>query len=150
MTPAPSRRQRLSVLVRAAVLALLIGTGAVLAGAQPAAATPNLCDEPWDDQQDMADAYGAYCRSTWLVDPGVGRFLDRRQLLDAAALYAAHGFSRQWLWYAPATTVSIPAGSAQEWVGCPAGSHVGGACPTDADLHHHPILASFRQRPLQL
>ncbi|MDG6101443.1 hypothetical protein Daura_39740 [Dactylosporangium aurantiacum] len=138
------------MLLRAVVLALLLGAGAVVAVAPHAAATPNLCDEPWDDEQDMADAYGAYCRSTWLVDPGVGHFLDRRQLLDAAPLYAAHGFSRQWLWYAPSTSVSIPSGSAQEWVGCPAGTHVGGTCPSDVTLHHHPILASFRQRPLHL
>ncbi|MCM0674183.1 hypothetical protein NCC78_05685 [Micromonospora phytophila] len=131
------------------MLLVVVGafTGVVVASA-PAAAEETVCG-PWSTEQDMLDTTGAWCRSTWLVDPGRGNLVSRQQLLDNADLYARHGFSRQWLWYAPERVVTVAAGSPQEWVACPAGLHYGGACPTEAALPHHPILRNFTAGPVQ-
>src|SRR2546429_65339 len=83
-----------------------------------ASAAP-ICPEPWANEQAMANEPSAECRSTWLDDPGVGQFLTRAQLLAGADLYAAHNFSRQWLWYAPATTITVGNPAGQDWTACP-------------------------------
>lgn len=84
--------------------------------ALPASAAPNVCE--WHNDQDIADTSDPGCRATFLVEAGQGNILSREQLLDARDFYAAHGFNRQWLWYAPTQTVNVPDTRQQEWTSC--------------------------------
>src|SRR5579859_5956570 len=94
----------------------------------------------------------AECRSTWLDDPGVGQFLTRAQLLAGADLYAAHNFSRQWLWYSPTTTITVGNPAGQDWTACPLDGHYGvGPCPANATLPKpHSLVFDFGADPVQL
>lgn len=109
-----------------AVLALTVST--------PAHASPNVCTNVngyfWSTEQDMMDAEGADCRSTYVYDPGLHTMTTRQDLLNAARLYAAQGFDRQFLWYAPSTVIHVDAGSPLRWANCPGGLRNGvGPCP---------------------
>jgi SdrD B-like protein len=122
--------------VAATALAMLAAAAAaLLPPAPPAAATSNECT--WYTDQDIADTYSPSCRDTFLVDVGVGNLMNRRQLLDAADYYRAQGFDRQWLWYAPMTTVYIPDTSTQLWTGCPSSLPrvAGNACAVPPETH---------------
>lgn len=141
-------RSMAGTLIRA-VLVLVLGSFAGAAViATPAAAEETVCG-PWSTEQDMLDTTGAWCRSTWLVDPGRGNLLNRQQLLNNIDLYARYGFSRQWLWYAPERIVTVPANSPQEWVSCPPSLNYSGACSPSATLRHHRILSNFTGGPVQ-
>lgn len=96
--------------------------------ASPAGATTNECDHingfVWHTEQDMADATSDPCRSTWLLDPGVGKLVSRAFLVKAGSpLYRAEGFSENFLWYAPYQVIAIPARSPQQWVSCRPRTH---------------------------
>jgi hypothetical protein len=108
---------------------MIVSIAGVILTATPAVATPNACG-PWHTDQDIADSYSASCRDTFLVDPGLGNMLSREQLLAAAQFYAVKGFSRQWLWYAPMTTIHVTDTASQKWTGCDSGPPrvAGNAC----------------------
>lgn len=55
-------------------------------------------------------------RQTWVIDPGVGNFLNRDQLIAHSAGYQRSGFTQQFLWWAPMTQVH-PAGNSL-WSAC--------------------------------
>jgi len=121
-----------------------------------ASAAPNVCTNDngyfWSTEQDMLDAEGRYCRSTYVVDPGIGERLSRAQLLSHAGLYLQAGFSRQWLWYAPTTTLHVPSGSTKEWTSCPPDSSrpIGSSCPLGSTLVPHFISFDFGYRTVDL
>jgi hypothetical protein len=107
----------------------------------------------------MSNAGGLYCRSTFVDDPGAGQLLSRRDLLglsrvqaDAPRLYAGNGFDKQWMWYAPQTKMSFPAGSALQWAVCPAGPahEQPGPCPLADILKHGSIVRDFSSLPVSL
>ncbi|MBV9820677.1 MAG: hypothetical protein JO144_00415, partial [Actinobacteria bacterium] len=148
-----ARRTRLWALAVTAVLACaaLLPTGA-------ASARSNICHDAlgfgaWTSEQDMTDAYGGYCRSTFVNDPGVGNLLTRQGLLAAAGMYDRLGFSRQWLWYAPESEVSVPAHSTLRWQGCLAtstGNPPGVAQCYSGSFDDHPISDIFDFNPVTL
>ncbi|MFG2059772.1 hypothetical protein ACGFI9_37770 [Micromonospora sp. NPDC048930] len=126
---------------------MVVAVGVVLP-VSPAIAEETVCG-PWSNEQDFVDTVGEWCRSTWLVDPGKGNLNSRQQLLDNADLYAAYGFSRQWLWYAHERTLVVPAGSSQEWVSCTPG-HAGPVCPIGSlQQPPHRILSNFTGGPVE-
>lgn len=122
--------------VLASSLASLLAVAGLASFAElPASATPNVCTDVagyfWSTEQDMMQAQGADCRSTFVDDPGYNQLLNRRDVLNAGGLYAAQGFDRQWLWYAPSTIVHVSAGSTLAWSTCPGLLRFGvGPCPT--------------------
>ncbi|HET9519159.1 MAG TPA: prealbumin-like fold domain-containing protein [Actinoplanes sp.] len=122
-----------------ALVFVMVLAGVVLPAGQRAAAAPNYCT--WYTDQDIADTTAAHCRATFMIDPGVGNLVSRAQLLAAKDLYQAKGFDRQWLWYAPATTVDIPNTAAQLWSGCSDTAPRGpaGECPVNA-VSEHPMF----------
>ncbi len=121
---------------------------AALSVAVPAQAQPNECNYtdgygPWTSEADMLDAWGQYCRRTYVDDPGAGQLLSRQTLLNDAWLYQGLGFSRQWLWYAPESTVRTTANSPAQWSNCtPNGSYGPGPCPS-GDIRHDPMNGPF-------
>src|SRR6266567_2027553 len=127
-------------------------------GVTTASASTGHCS-PWADQTDMSNAEGAFCRSTFVDDPGAGQLLTRRDLLglssvqaNAPRLYADNGFREQWIWYAPQTKMSFPARSAQQWATCPGGlphEHEG-PCPLSDALTHDSIAGDFASLPVAL
>lgn len=121
----PRRRWKRS---RAAMLAgLLVVLAVVVVGtAGPAAAHHG---RKYHTESDMVNDTDAFDRSTFVLDPGVGQLADRGDLLANAGLYQDFGFSRNFLWYAPATERVVDGGA--RWATCVGGHHVGGACPTD-------------------
>jgi hypothetical protein len=127
-------------------------------GATAASAATGHC-VPWSDQADMSNAAPAYCRSTFVDDPGAGHLLTRANLLGLGSgqantpkLYADNGFDEQWMWYAPQATMAFTAGSAQQWTACPAGAahENGGPCPLAETLKHGPIVGDFSSLPVHL
>ncbi|NYJ05885.1 PKD domain-containing protein [Petropleomorpha daqingensis] len=102
----------------------------------------------------MADSQGGSCRSTWLVDPGIGHFVTRTELVQQHAdLYQSQGFTRQFLWYAPEQNVTVPAGSPQRWSACvTSSSRSGNAClPGNVDTTpDHTISFDFGGRAVSL
>lgn len=134
------------------LLATLLATVGLVAVSQPASASVPVCPEPWANEQAMANEPSAECRSSWLDDPGIGHFLTREQLLTGAQLYARHNFTRQWLWYAPATTITVADPSAQDWTACPLDQHFGvGPCPATATLPPpHSLFFDFGSDPVPL
>lgn len=129
-------------LIRAVLMAVAAATTGAVASAPPAAAVDVPC-HTWSTEQDMVNDSGAWCRSTWMVEPGVGNLLTRDQLLAHADLYAPYGFTRQWIEYAHETTIVVPAGSAQEWSSCPPSHTYSGSCPVGTPLNYHRILSNF-------
>src|SRR4051794_14392743 len=83
----------------------------------PASASANVCTHvpagySWSTEQDMADSSSPSCRWTWMVDPGQGNLLTRKDLVQQhAGFYASWGFSKQFLWYAPDQWVTVAGGS---------------------------------------
>jgi hypothetical protein len=148
-----ARRSRLWALVATAVLA-----STALVPSSPAQAQPNICHDAlgfgaWTSEQDMVDAYGGYCRSTFVNDPGVGNLLSRQGMLAAAPMYARLGFSRQWLWYAPESQVFVPAHSPLLWQGCKPssdGNPPGVAQCYSGVFDDHPITDIFDFNPVTL
>lgn len=149
----------------AACVTIMLAAGSVLSlslvMAPSASATTNLCEAyqgfVWQTEQDMADATGEYCRSTWLLDPGVGNLIDRNFLVRAGSkLFTAKGFSKNFLWYAPYQRITIPADSAQKWVTCVPGIHDTGynglpACaPSDVVTDTNTISYDFGYQAVTL
>lgn len=134
--------------VAASILTMVLTVaGVVLPAPPPAVASPNACG-PWYTDQDIADTSADYCRETFLVDSGQGNQMTREQLLVAAGFYATQGFDRQWLWYAPMTTIYVPDTSAQMWTSCPSTTlhrGPGNSCPVTQVSHH----AMFTDNALQ-
>jgi SdrD B-like domain/PKD domain len=126
---------RCARLLRFALAAILASAGVGLV-APAAHAAPNLCTNVpageyfWSSEQDMADAETPACRSTYLLDPGRHYFLNRAQVLSQVGqLYAPHGLSRQFIWYAPEDVVTIPAHSPLKSASCASPPYrAGGAC----------------------
>jgi hypothetical protein len=149
-----ARRSRFWALAATAVVA----SAALLIPAGAASARSNICHDAlgfgaWTSEQDMTDAYGGYCRSTFVNDPGVGNLLSRQGLLAAAPMYGRLGFSRQWLWYAPESTVFVPAHSPLRWQGClptSTGNPPGVAQCYSGAFDDHPITDTFGFNPVTL
>jgi hypothetical protein len=55
-------------------------------------------------------------RQTWVLDPGIGNFLTREQLLANTGNYEQFGFTQRFLWYAPMTQVHPDPSS--KWSAC--------------------------------
>jgi hypothetical protein len=92
-------------------LALLV----VLLPTAPATADHRL--GAWHSEQDMlVEARQDGYRETLILDPGPNNYVTRENLLALAGRYAPHGYSRQFLWYAPESRQVID-GSAP-WAGC--------------------------------
>lgn len=111
--------------LRAAVTAgLTVAAAATFVGAAqaPAAASPNVCTADdgyfWSTDQDMVDAVGGDCRSTYVIDVGAGKRVSRADLVEHEDLYRSFGFTQNFLWYAPRQGENIPAGSGQQWASC--------------------------------
>jgi hypothetical protein len=67
----------------------------------------------------MADAVIGTCRSTWLIDPGIGNLLSRGQMLaQVDGLYSHFGLSRQCLWYAPEVLLDLTSNDSFQSAGC--------------------------------
>jgi hypothetical protein len=149
--------RRLHAVITTAALAAAVGAGFV-AAAPTALAAPNVCTNDhgyfWSTEQDMADSSGGSCRSTWLVDPGIGRFVSRTELVQRhTGLYQSQGFTKQFLWYAPEQDVTVPAGSGQRWSACVTSSgRNGNEClPGNVDTTpDHTISFDFGGRPVSL
>lgn len=102
--------------------------------APPAGATGNRCG--WTTQSQMADSV-APCRSGFVLDPGAGNLMSRSQLIDAAGLYEAEGFTPNFLWYAPDEQLQLSAGNPTQWTDCAIGGveYTGPTpCPSPADV----------------
>jgi hypothetical protein len=107
-------------------LALLLGFSVAGPGSATAESTGTSCaGQPgkafgttgWPSECWMVnDSNFPNDRDTWVLDPGVGNFLNRDQILAHAADYQALGFSRQFLWYAPMTQVHPDPNS--RWSAC--------------------------------
>lgn len=141
-----------------AVLAASVLTTATFAISVPAQATPNVCHDTfgfgaWTSEQDMVDASGGYCRSTFVDDPGQGNLLSRQRLINSANLFWGRGFSRQWLWYARESTLHVPSGSPLRWQGCeavPQGNPAGGSECISGQFFADAITGVFDQNPVDL
>jgi hypothetical protein len=109
--------------VRTVAVAVLLVSGVMLgvnvATASPAAATGNGCG--WTTQAQMADQPDPPCRSGFVFDPAVGNLMNRSQLMSAAGLYEAKGFSLNFLWYAPDEQLQLSAGNPTQWSDCSIG-----------------------------
>lgn len=76
--------------------------------------------EGWENQCEMVNdpniSGKGVDRETWVLDPGIGKFLTRDQLLKSAGNYERYGFKQRFLWYAAMRKVT-PAGSSK-WSAC--------------------------------
>ena len=100
--------------------------GVVLLADRPALAhdtpLPN-CPYPWTSEDQMihlpltSPQSGKDC---WrpVVWPGTGDLLDRRDLYRHASNYASLGYTRNFLWYAPRTTIRVANHRNRDWTGC--------------------------------
>jgi hypothetical protein len=150
---------KLSGRLRAAVVtgAVAASVAAAVGAAQPASAAPNVCTDDhgyfWSTEQDMADAQGGDCRSTYLINPAVGNLASRSQLVQHQGLYSSWGIPRQFLWYAPEQLTTIDAQSPQRWSDCAKQSPRDGiACRAGSVVtnSNHTISYDFGFRPVAL
>ena len=86
----------------------------------------------WTNEVALRDETSAGVRNTFVVDPGVGNWLTRAQLLDHASFYGGRGFDRDFLTWAPETHVTP--GSGTEWARCGMATMSTVLCP-DGSLH---------------
>jgi hypothetical protein len=105
----------------------------------------------------MADAYGDYCRSTWLLDPGLHNLIGRNFLVRTGSpLYRAKRFSENFLWYAPEQVMTVPANSPVKWTSCTPATHGSGyggnpACSApNVIIPPHTISYDFGDRAVAL
>jgi hypothetical protein len=61
----------------------------------------------WDNETDLKNDNRSECRATFVYDPGVGTLMTRSQLMASASSFWAKGFSYNFMWYAPETTVNV-------------------------------------------
>jgi hypothetical protein len=96
---------------------------------------------PWDSETELINYQGSPafgCNRNFVTDPGRGRLLDPnstvapRGLLTPArvAFYASHGYSPNFLWYAPRTTMAVGPTDTRQWAACTVGVAEGDICPT--------------------
>ncbi len=77
--------------------------------------------QPWcvyQNEAQLRDDPQPECRGTFLFDPGVGAYMTRSQLLANASYFQSHGWSMNFLWYAPQTTTTISTSNRVRWSGC--------------------------------
>lgn len=133
-------------LLRAALVAVV--TASVATPLVATEAQASTCPT-WSSEQDLINTTDPRCRSTWIIDPGVGNLVSRQQLFQHADVLARHGFSREWLWYARETTITVPPESLQRWVSCPVDLHYGGVCPVGPEaVRDNPIRWNFSGGPV--
>jgi hypothetical protein len=80
--------------------------------------TATFSDCPsWYTKDDMRNAVPG-CRTGFVLDPGRYNFISRGYFLSNADLFNARGWSMNFLWYAPETTIDIPWYSGHWWSHC--------------------------------
>lgn len=111
-------RAVLAGVLSAVLLGLVLGTNV-----RPAAATHGYTSEA--DQRDIQDP--AHRRS-FVLDPGLGAFLNRTQIYNERDGYGAFGFTPNFIWYAPEVVRDVAA--SQRWTFCTVPHTPGTMCPT--------------------
>jgi hypothetical protein len=137
------RARRLGTVV-VAVLALL---GISLIGAPAASANHDGCGGAHDEQALLAQNLGI-CRMTFVIDPGVGRFVTRQQLVDDAAMYDRLGYDRNFLYWSGERVIS---GAGHRWTHCD-DNGIDNSCADDviADGPVSHTFADDREPPLSV
>ena len=146
----PSKGRRVKGRIAFGYAALL--TGVILASmlgvpgftSRPPVAEAFVC--PAYSTQDQLRNDSGPCRQTFIVDPGVGAFIQRNEFLNPSVFnyYRAQGFTANFLWYAKAATIHVPYQNQSDpgviaWASCanypfnPLSGHLS-LCPTPGSL----------------
>jgi hypothetical protein len=97
-----------------ASLTLILSGGVTMAVTTPAAADHGGCGFAHDEPGLIAQN-NPLCRRTFIIDPGAGNLVGRQALLASAGLYERFGYTRNFLSWAPVTTISS---AGQRWARC--------------------------------
>ena len=88
------------------------------------------------NERELRDSTSAGVRSTFVVDPGAGQWLSRAQLLAEAEFYRQRGFDRDFLTWAPES--SIAPDTQTRWSRC--GMGISGVnCPDGSPLDYNEV-----------
>ncbi len=106
------------------LVALIVGAATSAHTPDPVSAAPHpVC--PALSTQAQLQAETQPCRDLFVIDPGVGAQIQRTEFLQPSVFnyYRARGFSPNFLWYAPSTTITVPSQSGDDpgviaWAGC--------------------------------
>ena len=114
---------------------ILLVTAMVAAAAPLVVAAPQALADPCPDWHNGANMPSSTCgRGTFIFDPGFNRMHTRESILHHQAYYDSHGFSGNFLWYAPVEDRAFTPGSPELWSGrCSVNDK---SCVTGTEVFH--------------
>jgi hypothetical protein len=110
-------------------------------------ATATFSDCPyWRTEDDMRNSPWG-CRTGFVLDPSPGNFISRGYFLANADLFNPHGWSMNFLWYAPEITIDIPWYSGHWWSYCDNSVWNEPRCPVNSIIEPGaPVRDAFHQQ----
>ena len=125
-------------LASVASLTLILSAGVTTTVTTPAAAHHAGGCGGAATEAELIAQNNAGCRATFVIDPGANNLVSRETLLANEAFYGRHGYTRNFLTWAPVTRISS---AGQQWARCD--NNGGNNTCADNSIAFGPVSSSF-------